>query len=48
VALAAIQGLNQKLQAKATELDQLRRQNASLVQRLDELERAFRSLAASK
>jgi hypothetical protein len=41
VALAAIQGLNQKLKAKDAELEQLKR-------RLNDLEQAFRSLAASK
>jgi trimeric autotransporter adhesin len=45
VALAAIQGLNQKLQAKDTEIEELRQQNASLAQRLADLERTVRSLA---
>ena len=48
VALAAIQGLDQKLQVKDTEIERLKQQNAALAQRLDELEHAFRSLAASK
>ena len=45
VALAAIQGLNQKLNAKNTELKQ---QNDSLAERLNELEATVKKLAARK
>jgi hypothetical protein len=62
VALAAIQGLNQKLEvetkekdaeiaslkAKAEMVEALERQNASLAERLNELEAAVRQLAARK
>ena len=39
VALAAIQGLNQKLQQQETELAELKQKNQSLEQRLETLER---------
>jgi hypothetical protein len=50
VALAAIQGLNQKLEeavkAKDGEIQTLKRQNDSLAARLNELETAVKQLAA--
>ncbi len=42
VALAAIQGLNQKLAAKESKIQQLEKQNESLEQRLSALERLIR------
>lgn len=43
VALAAIQGLNQKVEEKDAQIRDLREQNASLVERLSALEEVFRS-----
>jgi hypothetical protein len=48
VALAAIQGLNQKLNEKDAEIQDLKTQNDSLSQRLNELEAAVKQLAANK
>jgi hypothetical protein len=48
VALAAIQGLDQKLNEKDAEIQNLKRQNDSLVERLNELEAAVKQLAARK
>jgi Chaperone of endosialidase len=52
VELAAIQGLNQKLEktlkAKDTEIENLKQQNGSLAQRLSTLERIVQSLAEKK
>jgi hypothetical protein len=52
VELAAIQGLNRKLEAetkaKDAEIHTLKQQNASLAERLNELETAVRSLAEKK
>ena len=48
VALAAIQGLNQKLGEKDTEIQTLKQQNDSLAARLNELEAAVKQLAAQK
>jgi hypothetical protein len=48
VALAAIQGLNQKLNQKDAEIQTLQRQNDSLAGRLQELEATVRELAARK
>jgi hypothetical protein len=48
VALAAIQGLNQRLEAKDTEIQTLKQQNDSLAERLDELEATVKSLAVKK
>ena len=52
VALAAIQGLNQKLEQQAkekdAEIDLLKRQNDSLAERLNQLEATVRELAARK
>jgi outer membrane murein-binding lipoprotein Lpp len=48
VALAAIQGLNQKLNEKDAEIQTLKTQNDSLAQRLNELETAVKRLAANK
>ncbi len=45
VALAAIQGLNQKLKEKDAEIQTLKLQNDSLAERLNELEAAVKSLA---
>jgi len=45
VALAAIQGLNQKLNEKDAEIQNLKRQNDSLAERLNELETAVKALA---
>lgn len=45
VALAAIQGLNQKLEEQSAENAQLKRENDLLAKRLDELEAEVRSLA---
>jgi phage shock protein A len=44
VALAAIQGLNQKLNERESELAELRNENADLESRLAELESAFADL----
>src|SRR5208283_700289 len=52
VALAAIQGLNQKLQEELNRQDaenaKLKQQNDSLAQRLNELEATVKQLAANK
>ncbi len=48
VALAAIQGLNQKLEQKQTEITELKQQNISLTQRLNELEATVKQLAPQK
>ncbi|MDR3377737.1 MAG: tail fiber domain-containing protein, partial [Verrucomicrobiae bacterium] len=48
VALAAIQGLNQKLTEKNADILQLKRQNDSLANRLKELEQLVQSLAETK
>jgi len=52
VALAAIQGLNQKLEAEANardaEIQTLKRQNDSLVERLNKLEAAMKSHAEAR
>jgi len=48
VALAAIQGLNQKLEETRAQNLKLKQENESLVERLDELEAAVRSLAKKK
>jgi hypothetical protein len=48
VALVAIQGLNQKFNEKDTEIQTLKQQNASLAERLNELEATVKQLAASK
>ena len=48
VALAAIQGLNQKLDEKDVEIQTLRQQNDALAQRLNELEATVKQLAAQK
>ncbi|HUC85209.1 MAG TPA: tail fiber domain-containing protein [Candidatus Acidoferrales bacterium] len=48
VALAAIQGLNQKLEEKDMAMQQLKQQNDSLVNRLNELEQLVQSLAQKK
>jgi hypothetical protein len=52
VALAAIQGLNQKLEASRQKLEtenaDLKHQNESLEKRLDDLEQLVQSLAAKK
>ncbi len=48
VELAAIQGLNQKLNEKDTEIQTLKRQNDSLAERLNELEATVKQLAARK
>jgi hypothetical protein len=45
VALAAIQGLNQKLEEKGAEIQALKRQNESLVERLNSLEQMVKSAA---
>jgi len=45
VALAAIQGLNQKLSQKDVEIQDLKAKNDSLAARLGELEAAVRGLA---
>lgn len=46
VALAAIQGLNQKLDEKDSEIQTLKQQNEALEKRLDYLENAVKSLTA--
>jgi hypothetical protein len=48
VALAAIQGLNQKVNQQDAEIQNLKRQNDTLAQRLNELEATVRQLAARK
>ena len=48
VELAAIQGLNQKLNEKDAEIQTLKEQNDSLASRLDELEATVKSLAEKK
>jgi chromosome segregation ATPase len=55
VALAAIQGLNQKVEEKETriqdqaaEIQNLKKQNDSLTQRLNELEATVQQLVAQK
>jgi hypothetical protein len=48
VALAAIQGLNQKLNEKDAEIQSLKQQNDSLAERLNELEAAVKSLVEKK
>jgi len=48
VELAAIQGLNEKLNEKDAEIQTLKQQNDSLAQRLNELEVAVKQLAANK
>jgi trimeric autotransporter adhesin len=48
VALAAIQGLNQKLNEKEAEIQHLKGLNDSLAERLNELEATVRELAARK
>jgi len=48
VALAAIQGLNQKLDEKDSEIKTLKLQNDILAQRLNELESTVKQLATQK
>lgn len=48
VAFAAIQGLNQKVDAKDSEIETLKQQNESLQKRLTALEQAVQSLAERK
>ena len=48
VALAAIQGLNQKLEEKDLEIQTLKQQNDSLGQRLNELEATVKQFTAQK
>jgi hypothetical protein len=48
VELAAIQGLNQKLNEKDTEIKTLKQQNDSLAERLNQLEATVKSLAEQK
>ncbi|MGC9943977.1 MAG: tail fiber domain-containing protein [Verrucomicrobiota bacterium] len=48
VALAAIQGLNQKLNDRDAEIQTLKQQNDSLADRLNELETRVKQLAANK
>jgi phage shock protein A len=52
VALAAIQGLNQKLEAQAKQKDaqiaDLKQQNAMLEKRLDNLEQAVKTIQQQK
>ena len=48
VALAAIQGLNQKLERTRAENAQLQQQNASLAKRMNEVEAMVRQLAAQE
>ena len=48
VALATIQGLNQKLEEKAGEIQKLRQQNDLLMNRLNDLEQMVRALAQKK
>jgi hypothetical protein len=48
VALAAIQGLNQKVEEKNAEIQTLKQQNDSLAQRLNELEAMVKSIAEKK
>jgi endosialidase-like protein len=48
VALVAVQGLHQSLQDKAQEIDDLRRENAALTERIDRLETLISSLVEKK
>jgi uncharacterized membrane protein len=48
VALAAIQGLNQKLDEKDSEIQTLKQQNDSLAERLNELEATVKQFASQK
>ena len=48
VALAAIQGLNEKVDQKDAEIQSLKQQNESLLQRLQELEDTVKQLAGQK
>jgi hypothetical protein len=48
VELAAIKGLNQKLNERDAEIQRLRQQNDSLAKRLNDLEQTVQSLARSK
>ena len=48
VALAAIQGLNQKLNEKDAEIQTLKQQNDSLAERLNKLQATVKQLAANK
>jgi hypothetical protein len=48
VALAAIKGLNEKVNEKESEIRDLKRQNDSLVERLNALEATMKQLAAQK
>jgi hypothetical protein len=48
VSLAAIQGLNEKLDEKDAEIQSLRKQNDSLAERLNELETTVKQLASQK
>lgn len=48
VALAAIQGLNQKLSQRDSEIQTLKQENAVLAQRLNELEATVKALAGKK
>jgi len=48
VELAAIQGLNQKLNEKDAEIQTLKQQNDSLAQRLTDLEATVKQLAPQK
>src|SRR5208283_1090809 len=48
VALAAIQGLNQKVEEKNSEIQTLKHQNDSLTERLNQLEATVKQLAANK
>ena len=48
VALAAIQGLNQKVDEKDTEIQKLKAQNESLEKRLNDLQQAIQTLLEKK
>ena len=48
VAMAAIQGLNQKLNEKDTEIQDLKRQNESIAKQLNQLESVVESIAVRK
>ena len=48
IAFAAIQGLNQKVEEKNVEIQTLKLQNASLTERLNELEAAVKQLVAKR
>ena len=48
VALAAIQGLNQKLNEKDSEIQKLKQQNETLEKRLDNLEQMIKSTKETK